>query len=45
MVGLSRWQSWSDYEGGKPIPALAWTFYLLATDQHAVARLSKRRGA
>ena len=44
IVGHSRWQTWSDWEGGvKPMPALTWTWYLLATGQHPRARLVKRR--
>jgi DNA-binding XRE family transcriptional regulator len=42
-VGLNRWQTWSDYEGGKhAMPALAWTWYLLVTGAHPVAVLRKK---
>lgn len=41
-IGIGRWQTWSEYEGGKcAMPALSWTFYLLATGQHPVAALRK----
>lgn len=40
VVGMSRWATWSDWERGiKPMPALAWTFYLLAVGQHPTAQL------
>lgn len=42
-IGASRWQTWSDYEGGiNPMPPLAWTWYLLVTCAHPVAALKRR---
>lgn len=41
-VGLSRWQTWAEYEAGKPMPRLTWSMYLLATDQHPTAELLAR---
>lgn len=42
-IGLQRWQTWSDYEGGKhQMPALSWTWYLLATGAHPVAMLKRK---
>ncbi len=46
LIGVNRWQTWSEYEGGKsPMPALSWTFYLLATGQHPELQLASRRVA
>lgn len=41
-VGLKRWNTWAEYEGGKPMPALTWSWYLLATGQHPGAELRAR---
>ena len=39
-IGMRRWATWSDYEGGiRHIPPLAWTWYLLATGAHPIAEL------
>lgn len=38
-VGLKRWQTWAEYEGGKPMPPLTFTWYMLATGQHPAAEL------
>ncbi len=44
VTGHSRQQTWSDWERGvKPMPALTWTWYLLATGQHPNVRLTGRR--
>lgn len=44
LIGASRWQTWSGYEGGHAqMPALAWTWYLLASGQHAELQLAVRR--
>ena len=43
LVGFRRWATWADYEAGKPMPPLAWTWYLLSTGQHPGARLTRRR--
>jgi hypothetical protein len=41
-IGSTRWQTWSEYEGGMhAMPPLAWTWYLLVTGQHPRAALRK----
>ena len=40
IIGCNRYATWSDYERGVvPMPALAWTMYMLAVGQHPRARL------
>ena len=44
VVGANRPATWSYYEGSiTPMPALAWTWYLLATGQHPAMGLKKKR--
>lgn len=42
-IGFTRWQTWSDYEGGHQVmPPLQWTWYLLTTGAHPKAVMRKR---
>ena len=44
VIGSNRTARWSDYEGEvTSMPAASWTWYLLATEQHPVLGLKKKR--
>jgi hypothetical protein len=42
-VGFARRWTWADYEADRRMQPAVWTWYLLATDQHPDARLTRRR--
>ena len=45
LIGSARVMTWCEYESGKHrIPAAAWTWYLLATDQHPSLSLLRVAG-